>query len=327
MKGRVFKRCPCPAKRDAKGKRVNCRKDHGSWSYVHDAPEDGTGRRRQVTRAGFSTSDEAQEALTQALAAVARGEFIETGQSVPTMAAYLADWLANRRNLRYSTATLYRGHIDNHLTPLLGRLKLTDVRAHHVDRMMTLLASGDPATGREPVGTATARRIFSTLRVALNSAVRKRMLTYNPCSGVELAPEHRDEAQVWERRAGAGVPRSCGGRPACRALPPDPHPRPASGRGGRAAMAGSRPGRRAAPRTPVGGAGRGDDPDGTAEDQERRARRRPGCHHGGRAAGAPKAAGRRAAGVGGFVPGQRPGVRPRGRVDRAARPGQPPVRL
>ena len=63
MKGRVFKRCTCPTKYDAKGKRINCRKDHGSWSYTHDAPDAGDGaKRRQVSRSGFPTSDAAQEA-------------------------------------------------------------------------------------------------------------------------------------------------------------------------------------------------------------------------------------------------------------------------
>lgn len=198
MKGRVFKRCPCPTKRDANGRRVNCRKDHGSWSYVHDAPDLGDGvRRRQVMRGGFATSDLAQEALNAALVAVARGEYIETGTSVPTVAEYMGEWLANKRKLRNSTRLSYRQHIDNHIVPLLGRVKLTDLRAHHIDRMLTVLTTGDAKTGRKPVTVATSRRVFSTLRVALNSAVKKRQLVFSPCTGVELEPERREEAQVW----------------------------------------------------------------------------------------------------------------------------------
>jgi len=198
MKGRVFKRCPCPARRDAKGRRINCRKDHGSWSYVHDAPDTGDGKRRQVMRGGFSTSDQAQEALNLALATIARGEYIETGSGVPTVRRYMDEWLANKRKLRTSTRTSYRQHIDNHIGPLIGHIRLTDLRAHHIDRMLTTLTTGDVNAGRRPVGVATSRRVFSTLRVALNAAVKKRMLAFSPCTGVELEPEHRGEADVWD---------------------------------------------------------------------------------------------------------------------------------
>ena len=197
MRGRVFKRCSCPTRRDTAGRRINCRKDHGSWSYVHDAPDYGSRKRRQVMRGGFATAELAQEALTAALAAIARGEYVETGTSVPTVAEYLDDWLASKRNLRHSTRVCYRQHIDNHLAPLIGPTRLTDLRAHHIDRMLNTLTAGDPSTGRRPVSVAMSRRVFSTLRVALNAAVKKRMLAYSPCVGVELAPERPPEAAVW----------------------------------------------------------------------------------------------------------------------------------
>lgn len=201
MKGRTFKRCQCPptyrVDESGRRRRVNCRKDHGSWSFTHDGPEGSDGKRRQVMRGGFRTQAEAQDALTQSLAAVAKGEFVETGRDVPTVAEYMTDWLANRRDLRPGTRANYEQHIRNHIEPLIGRIKLSDLRAHHIDRMLTAITRGDAATGRAPVGVATSRRVFSTLRAALNSAVKKRRLTYNPCQGVELEPEHRDEAKVW----------------------------------------------------------------------------------------------------------------------------------
>lgn len=197
MKGRVFKRCTCPSKYDAKGKRINCRKAHGSWTFTHDGPELPDGKRRQVVRGGFTTSTEAEEALTASMAAVQRGEFVETGRSVPTMAEYLTDWLVNKRDLDIGTRTTYRQHIDNHIAPLIGHVKLTSLRAGRIDEMITTIRNGDEASGRKPVGIATSHRVFSTLRTALNSAVKQRRITFNPCSGVELEPEHREEVETW----------------------------------------------------------------------------------------------------------------------------------
>ncbi len=47
MKGYTFKRCPCGSIRDEQGKRVNCPKRHGSWTYVHELPPGPDGKRRQ----------------------------------------------------------------------------------------------------------------------------------------------------------------------------------------------------------------------------------------------------------------------------------------
>jgi len=49
----------------------------------------------------------------------------------------------------------------------------------------------------EQITTATGRRVFSTLRAALNSAVKQRLIPYNPCLGVDLEEERREPAQVW----------------------------------------------------------------------------------------------------------------------------------
>jgi hypothetical protein len=72
MRGSVYKRCPC---RDASGRKVKgCRKAHGSWGYTVELGVDSkTGRRRQATRGGFRTREEAEEARTKALASVQAG--------------------------------------------------------------------------------------------------------------------------------------------------------------------------------------------------------------------------------------------------------------
>lgn len=84
--GHVLKRCPCAPRRDAHGRRVNCAKRHGTWSFVHELPPGSDGGRRQVKRGGFSTAADARRALTDSLAAVARGYDTRTGRV--TVGAY-----------------------------------------------------------------------------------------------------------------------------------------------------------------------------------------------------------------------------------------------
>jgi integrase len=156
-----------------------------------------TGGRKQVKLSGFASRDDAQAALTAALGAVERGEFVDSGRAVPDMAEYLPEWLAGKRKLRPSTRASYQQHLDDHLVPLLGRVKLTSLRAAHIERALTALMAGDAKSGRAPLSVATARRVFSTLRGALNSAVKQRRITFNPCAGVEVPAEPHTTATTW----------------------------------------------------------------------------------------------------------------------------------
>jgi integrase len=78
-----------------------------------------------------------------------------------TLDEYLADWLdSHGPSVRESTRVSYAGHIQNHISPLLGgitvaRLRPSDVRRLVADRL---------AAGLSP---STVRRIHSTLHAAL----------------------------------------------------------------------------------------------------------------------------------------------------------------
>ena len=115
----------------------------------------------------------------------------EPGAGRAKISTYLSSWLAGKRNLRSSSIALYRGHIDHHMVPVLGHFRLGELRAEHVDELLQqLLARGE-------VSSATARRIHATLRAALNGAVRRRLIPYNPALQVELPAEIREPTLVW----------------------------------------------------------------------------------------------------------------------------------
>jgi integrase len=58
----------------------------------------------------------------------------------------------------------------------------------------------DLREGEAGLGVATSRRVFATLRGALNKAVRQGLLATNPCANVELESEveHRRPSIVWQ---------------------------------------------------------------------------------------------------------------------------------
>jgi hypothetical protein len=82
---------------------------------------------------------------------------------------WLGTWVETRARLRDSTRRMYRGHIRLYFRRLLDGVLLRELHIGHVqDAFRRLFDEGMTA--------ATARRLFSTLRSALNAAVRERLI-------------------------------------------------------------------------------------------------------------------------------------------------------
>ncbi len=163
-----------------------------SWRIRWDAGRGVNGRRIQRSKAGFATKREAQAALAAQLEAVRTG--VAGDGSRLTVAAFLDAWLEGKRKLRPSTLRAYRGHIEVYLKPLIGHIRLSELRADHIDGMHEDILRG---VVRRAPGAATVRRIHATLHNALQSAVRRRWLPVNPAAQVELPPEPRRDRDVW----------------------------------------------------------------------------------------------------------------------------------
>jgi integrase len=106
--------------------------------------------------------------------------------AMQTLDVYLDEWLAGHGpSVRTSTATSYRGHIDLHISPLLGGIPVASLRPSDVRRLIAHL-------GRKGLKPATVGRVVTTLRIALNAAVAERSLSHNPASGVRLPRVERE---------------------------------------------------------------------------------------------------------------------------------------
>ena len=97
-----------------------------------------------------------------------------------TLDIYLEAWLLDHGpSVRATTLKSYRGHVRDHIRPLLGgivvnRLRPADVRRLIADRL---------AAGKSP---ATVGHIVTTLRIALGAAVRDRSIPDNAATAVRL---------------------------------------------------------------------------------------------------------------------------------------------
>jgi integrase len=115
-----------------------------------------------------------------------------TGQEPATVVAWMATWLAKAR-LRDSTRRNYQGHLRCHLRPRLGGLLLADLDATRLGQVFSAMLQAG-------MTQATVRRVYTTLRSALNAAARDGLITDNPARYVQLPAGRRPHAVVWTRR-------------------------------------------------------------------------------------------------------------------------------
>jgi len=206
MKGSTYKRCPCPVEYDSRGRRKACSKRHGSWFYVADiGPDPKTGKRRQQRRGGFRTQEQAQTELENVIGKVRRHEPVDDRM---TTGAWLTFWLAEKtkptgasaagKKIRPNTARVYRQHIDDFLTPHLGRVPLTKLTAEHISVAYDAILKENAAkTKGRKLGPVTLRRIHACLSSALSSAIKAQRITRNPAAFVTLPETQRPRVNPW----------------------------------------------------------------------------------------------------------------------------------
>ena len=141
------------------------RRSDGRW--IGSLPDGHGGSRGYVT--GTDRAD-----VEARLAKLASSSTSPRRPQSETVAKYLAGWLdeAAATTLRPRTVEAYQQVIDDHIVPSVGRIRLVDLEAQDVARMVTAVLK----RGRSP---QTAKHAHKILRVALGEAERRGLVTRN----------------------------------------------------------------------------------------------------------------------------------------------------
>jgi integrase len=193
--GVIVKRCGCvqPGTRRRRGGECPrlAERGHGSW-YFHCSVTTMFGGHERVRRGGYP-SRRAAETARDELLEQSRAE--RTTQTWTT-ARWLRHWLTTKTGIRPSTLRSYTEHVNRHLIPHLGRIRLGELTGHHVAAMFATITATPTRYGRS-VSPSTLHRIRATLRSALNAAIRDGLIRDNPARHVELPTPRQPQAQVW----------------------------------------------------------------------------------------------------------------------------------
>jgi integrase len=195
----LYRRCGC---RDENGRQYgkDCPKlksdgKHGSWSYyLSHGTDPRTGRRRQFSKAGFTSKRAAASAAAELKTKLDKGTYTEPTNR--TLGEYAPEWLPRRqrsgKGLRATTVAGYKRYITDDIAPsALGGMKLTDIRRYHVSEFVDDLTEA----GR---GTVTIRRILTLLGTIFASAVKDELILANPAQGADKPALSDHPVKPWE---------------------------------------------------------------------------------------------------------------------------------
>jgi hypothetical protein len=116
-------------------RRVLARSGAVVFDVVVELPRAADGRRRRFIRRGFTTQKAAQAKVAEVLTASTTGTYVEPDRV--TLGQYLDAWGEGLADVKHSTATSYRSHITNHITPELGGVKLQQLTSEDVRRFQS----------------------------------------------------------------------------------------------------------------------------------------------------------------------------------------------
>lgn len=112
------------------------------------------------------------------------------------LARWLRYWLSARVGIRPTTRLSHTQYIDRFLIPHLGTIRLAELTGRQLTVLFAAIAQETNRCG-QPHTPTTLAHIRTTLRAALNSAIREGLIQDNPVRHVELPSRLRVHALVW----------------------------------------------------------------------------------------------------------------------------------
>jgi len=211
---------------------VRKRGEPGSWEYIVDVglaaaqrckvcdkrlwverrpkakcPKCGNGlreteERRRETKSGFATQKECQAVMNKLLVAVEQRNY--TAPTKAPVREYLTkEWLpAVKATIRPSTYGSYVQHVDCHIVPHIGTVKLQKLSGSQVNALYAKLAESGRKDGKKGLSPMTIHHVHSCLHKACKDAVRWGHLPKNPLDAADPPRKKGDgsrEMRTWTK--------------------------------------------------------------------------------------------------------------------------------
>ena len=156
------------------------------YSVVIELDKDPvTGKRRQKWHSGYRTKRDAERALTEIVASLHTGSYIEPTKQ--TVTDFTKEWLvAIEPTIRPSTHFSYDRNLRLHVLPRLGSVQLRKVDAGMLNGLYAaLLADGKQSNGGGGLSPRSVRYVHTIVHRAFRDAVRWGRIARNPADAAD----------------------------------------------------------------------------------------------------------------------------------------------
>lgn len=150
-----------------------------------------TGKRERYYETFHGTERQAEARLRRFI------EEVENGGAVTASAMKLSDWLEQwlslyLPNIEQSTKDSYQETIANRINPYIGSLPLKALNTNIIQQWVNTLLGIE-------LSAKTIRNAYNILKPALDKAVTVRLITHNPCIGVEKPKLKKYQANAYTK--------------------------------------------------------------------------------------------------------------------------------
>jgi len=161
-----------------------------------------TEERRRETKSGFATQKECQAAMNKLLVAVEQHNY--TAPTKASVKDYLKkEWLpAVKATIRPSTYGSYVQHVDCHIVPHIGTVKLQKLTGSQVNALYSKLAESGKKDGKKGLSPMTIHHVHACLHKACKDAVRWGHISRNPLDAADPPRKKGDgtkEMRTWTK--------------------------------------------------------------------------------------------------------------------------------
>ena len=180
------------AKRRANGEGNIRKRSDGRWEGRYTAGRDPDTGKVIYKNVLAKTQKECKEKLRRAIEENAKVGVIRTEQY--TVGQWMDVWFENcaKIKVRPSSHKTYRGYIDNHIKPSIGKIPLGKLSSLDLQKLYKKLLSGGRVerveSKKQPKGLSakTVRNINQVISSAMDFAVDQKLISTNPTNGCAL---------------------------------------------------------------------------------------------------------------------------------------------
>ena len=154
-----------------------------------------SGKRKTKYKTVRGTRREAEKELRKLLRQVDTGDYFEPNKV--TVTGLLDRWIDHMKaQVAPKTLDRYEQLIENNIKPVLGSMKLEQLRPYHIEGAWTVLLQEGRKDNKGGLAPQTVKHCHRLLRQAIAQAVRWQLISRNPADAVEPPRVARKDLEV-----------------------------------------------------------------------------------------------------------------------------------